>query len=131
MVELGLALLAGVAGGVAVAAVLVALLPRILRRAGAELTEAAGAAVRRGVEEGAAEALPQVREEVRRGAVDAADEVLPRLREEMRTGLESAVDEVVGERLGRAGRSALKTGSSVVEAGLDLLLGRDDRDGDR
>jgi hypothetical protein len=149
MQEFVIAMLGGAVGGVVVGAAVVVTLGRLLRVRAAELSDGVGSSVRRAVEEGAAQVaprlrdevsagvreaaedvLPKLREEVRSGVIEGADEVVPRLREEMRQGLESAVDDVLGERLARAGRGALKTGSSVVEAGLDLLLGRDDRERD-
>jgi hypothetical protein len=90
-------------------------LERRLEAAGAELEERVVA----GVRQAAREVLPELRSEVEGGVRDGADEVLPRLRREVGDGVREAL-------LGKAGERLARTGSSVLGAGLDLILGRDD-----
>lgn len=65
------------------------------------------------------ELLPRVREEVRAGAVEAGNKLIPRLRQEVREGLREAVTSDLGPDLMD---KVARTGSSVVEAGLNAIL---------
>jgi len=125
MLSLGAVLvIAGVAvaSSVLTALVLVLVARRMLERrleaAGAELEQRVVA----GVERGAEQVLPRLREQVEAGVHDGAEEVLPQLRREVGEGVREAL-------LGKAGERLARTGSSVLGAGLDLLLGREDNDG--
>jgi len=86
--------------------------------------------VRSEVEAAGEEVLPRLREQVKAGVEDGAEVVLPQLRAEVRGGIEDAAASVLGpESLERAGESVVRTGASVIGAGLDLILGRrSDRD---
>jgi hypothetical protein len=94
---------------------LAAELERRLETAGAELE----ARVAAGVHAAAREVLPELRREVGGGVRDGADQVVPQLRREVGEGVREAL-------LGKAGERLARTGSSVLGAGLDLILGRDD-----
>jgi hypothetical protein len=77
----------------------------------------------RAADEGAA----RIRTELGDELAERADELMPRLREEVHRGFRDALADVLGARaLGRAGEELARRGTSVVEAGLGLLLGRDD-----
>ena len=77
-----------------------------------------------GVGEAGEALLPHLRGEVQGGVEDAVDSALPRLREQVRSGIsEGITSAVTGEAVGRAGEEILRKGGSVLDAGLDLLLG--------
>ncbi len=99
--------------------------------------------VRRAVLEAVDEALPQVRHQVAEGVGEAGETILPRLRREVQGGVEDAVDTslqkvreqvrsgvtdgiasaVAGGAVTRAGEEILRKSGSVLDAGLDLILG--------
>jgi hypothetical protein len=87
--------------------------------AGQELLEPLRAQVRGGVEAAANELLPKVRAELTAGFRDAAAESLPAFREEVRKGFTDALN--ASELLDRTARKVVRTGSSLVESGLNLL----------
>lgn len=97
-----------------------------------EVADAAAAAtptirreVEAGVEAAAERALPRIRQAVEGGVRDAGAELLPALRQQVREGFRDGVAEVVTpETLGRAGEEIARRGASVIETGLELLLGR-------
>ncbi len=94
------------------------------RAAGQELMEPLRAQVRGGMEEAAAELLPKVRAELTAGFRDAAAESLPAFREEVRKGFGDAIASLAtSELLDRTARKVVRTGSSLVESGLNLLRG--------
>jgi len=111
---------------------LVAALRGDLEGAVGELLPRLRAEVESGVTAAAEGALPEIRAAVADGVRAGADEVLPRLRAEVSEGLrQGVVDSVTPEGLGRMGEEIARRGASVVEAGLDRLLGpRRDRDDD-
>ncbi|MFZ1643414.1 MAG: hypothetical protein WAV07_18685 [Candidatus Contendobacter sp.] len=98
--------------------------------AGQELLESLRAQVRGGVEDAVAESLPRVRNELTAGFRDAAADSLPAFREEVRKGFADAITALAtSELLDRTARQVVRTGSSLVESGLNLLRGArpDDR----
>ena len=97
--------------------------------AGQDLLEPLRAQVRGGVEDAATDVLPKIRAELTAGFHDAAAESLPAFREEVRKGFTEALN--AGELLDRTARTVVRTGSSLVESGLNLLRGaRPDERGD-
>ena len=83
-----------------------------------------------GMEQGGEELLPRFRSEVEGGFSDAAERLLPQFREQVRQGFSDALaSAVTGGALGKAGEELARKGGSVLDAGLDLLLGKreDDR----
>jgi hypothetical protein len=100
--------------------------------AGQELLEPLRAQVRGGVEDAVIELLPRVRAELTAGVRTAAAESLPAFRDEVRKGFTDAIGALnAGELLDRTARKVVRTGSSLVETGLNLLRTTrpDDRDG--
>lgn len=101
--------------------------------AGQELLEPLRAQVRGGLEEAANGLLPQVRAELGAEFRSAAAESLPAFREEVRKGFTDAIGALdAGDLLDRTAKKVVRTGSSLVETGLGLLLAarpndRDDR----
>jgi len=92
--------------------------------AGQELLEPLRAQARGGLEEAAIELLPQVRAELTAGFREAAAESLPAFREEVRKGFAEAITSLATtELLGRTAGKVVRTGSSLVESGLNLLRG--------
>lgn len=92
--------------------------------AGRELLEPLHAQVRGGVGEAATELLPRVRAELTAGFQEAAAESLPAFREEVRKGFADAIASLATtELLDRTARKVVRTGSSLVESGLNLLRG--------
>lgn len=87
--------------------------------AGQELLEPLRAQVRGGVEDAATDVLPKIRAELTAGFRDAAAESLPAFREEVRKGFTEALN--AGQLLDRTARTVVRTGSSLVESGLNLL----------
>lgn len=87
--------------------------------AGQELLEPLRAQVRSGVEDAATDVLPKIRAELTAGFRDAAAESLPAFREEVRKGFTEALN--AGQLLDRTARTVVRTGSSLVESGLNLL----------
>lgn len=80
------------------------------------------ARVKTGVNATAAELLPQVRAELVAGFREAAMESLPAFREEVRKGFTEALTATnAAELLDRTARKVVRTGSSLVESGLNLL----------
>ena len=99
--------------------------------AGRELLEPLRAQVRGGVEDAATALLPGVRADLVTGFREAAAESLPAFREEVRKGFTDAIGALnAGELLDRTARKVVRTGSSLVESGLNLLRATrpDDRD---
>jgi hypothetical protein len=93
--------------------------------AGQELLEPLRTQVRSGVEDAAAELLPQIRRELTTGFRDAATESLPAFREEVRNGFTEALGSLnASDLLDRTARKVVRTGSSLVESGLNLLRPR-------
>jgi len=75
-----------------------------------------------GVEDAATELLPRVRAELTAGFQEAATESLPAFREEVQKGFTHAVTALVtSELLNRTAGKVVRTGSSLVESGLNLL----------
>ena len=103
-----------------------------LERAVDELLPRLRAEVRSGVEDGAEAVLPRLRDEVEAGVTAAAHRALPEVRDAVTEGIRRGVlDSVTPEGLGRVGEELARRSTSVVEAGLDRLLGvRRDRDDD-
>jgi hypothetical protein len=74
------------------------------------------------VEEAREDLLPRLRAQVKGGVEDAADKTLPRLRSEVRSGVEEGLSDVKSKVLG-------KTAGSVIDAGLNVLLGTESKKG--
>jgi len=90
--------------------------------AGQELLEPLRAQVRGGMEAAATELLPQIRAELTAGFREAATASLPAFREEVRKGFTEAIASLATtELLGRTAGKVVRTGSSLVESGLNLL----------
>ena len=90
--------------------------------AGQDLLEPLRAQVRGGVEDAATDLLPKIRAELTAGFHDAAAESLPAFREEVRKGFADAIASLAtSELLDRTARKVVRTGSSLVESGLNLL----------
>ncbi len=87
--------------------------------AGQELLEPLRAQVRGGVEDAAAGLLPQFKAELTAGFREAATDSLPALRDEVRKGFIDALS--ASELLDRTAKKVVRTGSSLVESGLNLL----------
>jgi hypothetical protein len=87
--------------------------------AGQELLEPLRAQVHDGAEAAVIELLPKVRAELTAGFRDAAVGSLPAFREEVRKGFTDALN--ASELLDRTARKVVRTGSSLVESGLNLL----------
>jgi hypothetical protein len=93
--------------------------------AGQDLLEPLRAQVRHGVEDAATELLPQVRVELTTGFREAAMESLPAFREEVQKGFTEALTGLnASDLLDRTARKVVRTGSSLVESGLNLLRPR-------
>jgi hypothetical protein len=98
--------------------------------------------IRDAVEEVVESAVPRIREQVEAGFGAAADEALPRFRtqldeaaeaalprfrEEVRKGFKEALgDAVSGGVLEQAGEEMARKGSSILQTGLELILGKED-----
>jgi hypothetical protein len=96
------------------------------------------------VEEAAEAVMPRLREQVRQGFAAggddalprfraeldaAAEEVLPRFREQVRGGFKDALaDAMTGGVLERAGEELARKGESILETGVNILLGRDEEE---
>lgn len=99
--------------------------------AGQDVLEPLRAQVRGGVEDAAVILLPTLRSELTAGFRDAATEMLPTFREEVRKGFTDALS--ASDLLDRTAKKVVRTGSSLMESGLNLLRASraDDRgDGD-
>lgn len=101
---------------------------RLLRSRLASVIDNAGdvvaAKVRRAVLDAVEEVLPRVRREVARGVGEVGESILPRLREQVRSGItEGVASAVTGGAVGKAGEEIVRKSGSVIDAGLDLLLG--------
>ncbi len=95
--------------------------------AGQELLEPLRDQVRCGAEDAATRLLPQVQETLTAGFREAAHDILPAFREEVRNGFTDALTGLkAGELLDRTARKVVRTGSSLVESGLNLLRPRSD-----
>ena len=82
-----------------------------------------------GMEQGGEGLLPRFRSEVEGGFSDAGERLLPQFREQVRQGFSDALaSAVTGEALGKAGEELARRGGSVLDAGLDLFLGRREDD---
>ncbi|MFZ1830668.1 MAG: hypothetical protein WAW42_18285 [Candidatus Competibacteraceae bacterium] len=93
--------------------------------AGQEWLEPLRTQVRSGVEDAAIELLPQVRAELTTGFREAAMDSLPAFREEVRKGFTDALTSLnAGDLLDRTARKVVRTGSSLVGSGLNLLRSR-------
>jgi hypothetical protein len=98
--------------------------------AGQALLEPLRAQVRGGMEEAIDELLPKVRAELTAGFREAATEALPAFREEVRKGFADAIASLATtELLDRTAGKVVRTGSLLVESGLNLL--RPNRPGNR
>ena len=63
-----------------------------------------------------------------RDGVEAGLELLPRFRSEVREGFKEAINSTVkGELLEENVKSAVKTGSNIMETGLNILMGKPSR----
>jgi hypothetical protein len=81
--------------------------------------------VAHGVADGAEELLPRFRTEVEAGFVDAGERLLPQFREQVSAGFREAMSSAfAGGAIGKAGEELARRGGSVIDAGLDVLLGR-------
>lgn len=87
--------------------------------AGQELLEPVRAQVYGGVEQAATALLPDIRAELTAGFRDAAAEALPAFREEVRKGFTDALS--ASDLLDRTAKKVVRTGSSLMESGLNLL----------
>ena len=97
--------------------------------AGQELLEPVRAQVYGGVTDAATGLLPGIRAELTAGFRDAAAEMLPAFREEVRKGFTDALS--AGDLLDRTAKKVVRTGSSLMESGLNLLRAtRPDERGD-
>ena len=93
------------------------LLPRL-----EAMSMALEARVKAGADAAAVEMLPQVRAELVAGFREAAMASLPAFREEVRKGFTEALTATnAAELLDRTARKVVRTGSSLVESGLNLL----------
>ncbi len=72
-----------------------------------------------GVEQAATELLPKIRAELTAGFQEAAAEALPAFREEVRKGFTDALS--ASDLLDRTAKKVVRTGSSLMESGLNLL----------
>jgi hypothetical protein len=72
-----------------------------------------------GVEQGATELLPKVRAELTAGFREAAAEALSAFRDEVRKGFIEALS--ASDLLDRTAKKVVRTGSSLMESGLNLL----------
>ncbi len=65
---------------------------------------------------------------LRDGVEEAGLELLPRFRSEVREGFKEAINSTVkGELLEENVKSAVKTGSNIMETGLNILMGKPSR----
>lgn len=87
--------------------------------AGQDLLEPLRVEVYSGVEQAATELLPKIREELTAGFQAAAAEALPAFREEVRKGFTDALS--ASDLLDRTAKKVVRTGSSLMESGLNLL----------
>jgi hypothetical protein len=104
--------------------------------------DAMAAKVRAAVEQAAESVVPTIRQQVEAGFGAAADEALPRFRDELdeaaeaalprfreqvRTGFKEALaDAASGGVFGQAGEEIARKGGSILQTGLELLLGSED-----
>ena len=87
--------------------------------AGQDLLEPLRVEVYSGVEQAATELLPKIRAELTAGFQAAAAEALPAFREEVRKGFTDALS--ASDLLDRTAKKVVRTGSSLMESGLNLL----------
>ena len=87
--------------------------------AGQDLLEPLRVQVYGGVEQAATELLPKIRAELTAGFQEAAAEALPAFREEVRKGFTDALS--ASDLLDRTAKKVVRTGSSLMESGLNLL----------
>ncbi len=87
--------------------------------AGQDLLEPLRVEVYSGVEQAATELLPKIRAELTAGFQEAAAEALPAFREEVRKGFTDALS--ASDLLDRTAKKVVRTGSSLMESGLNLL----------
>lgn len=112
------------------------LLPRFKAEVKAGFAEAAEeilprlrSEVEQGVRDGADAALPEVRDQVEAGVRAGADAAIPQLRTEVGEGVREALLTPAGSKLlGKTQERLAKKGSSVLEAGLSILLGPNDEE---
>ena len=108
------------------------LLPRFREELGQAFEQAAAEMLpefRRQLSEGFAERggelLPEFRAEVSAGFREAAEEMLPEFRRQVRDGFKEALTEAAGGALiDETAKTMAKTGSQLVESGLNLLFGK-------
>ncbi len=96
--------------------------------AGQDLLEPVRAQVYGGVAQAATELLPRIRAELTAGFQDAAAEALPAFRDEVRKGFTDALS--AGDLLDRTAKKVVRTGSSLMESGLNLLRATRPDDGE-
>ena len=67
----------------------------------------------------------QIETRVSRGVMDAGNRLLPELRKEVGEGLKDAMSAALsGEFIEKTAQSAVKTGTTIMESGLNILLGK-------
>ncbi len=91
-----------------------------LDRAGDELATRVSTAV---IEAGEA-LLPRFREEVGSGLEEAAERILPKIRAEVDAGVRDGLVAAMDPRI--LSKAGAKAGSSAIEAGLNMIFGKDD-----
>lgn len=66
-----------------------------------------------------------IKQKLKEGAIEAGEELLPDFRAHVREGFKEAMtDSLKGELLERSAREVARSGSDLVESGLNLLLGK-------
>ncbi|MBZ4192983.1 MAG: hypothetical protein LAE24_01560 [Candidatus Contendobacter sp.] len=87
--------------------------------AGQDVLEPLRTQVRGGVEDAATTLLPNLRTELAAGFREAAAEMLPAFRDEVRKGFTDALS--ASDLLDRTAKKVVRTGSSLMESGFNLL----------
>ncbi len=87
--------------------------------AGQDVLEPLRTQVRGGVEDAATTLLPNLRTELVAGFREAAAEMLPAFRDEVRKGFTDALS--ASDLLDRTAKKVVRTGSSLMESGFNLL----------
>jgi len=87
--------------------------------AGQDVLEPVRTQVRGGVEDAATTLLPNLRTELAAGFREAAAEMLPAFRDEVRKGFTDALS--ASDLLDRTAKKVVRTGSSLMESGFNLL----------
>tara|TARA_Y100001933_G_scaffold251914_1_gene290223 strand:+ start:394 stop:807 length:414 start_codon:yes stop_codon:yes gene_type:complete len=71
-----------------------------------------------------------VKTRLKEGVEEAGESMLPRFKEEVRSGFKEAItDALSGQMVEDTVRAMTKSGSTIVESSLNLLLGRRDPEG--